>query len=347
MNRATNILFYLGILIVIILELLTGYGLVVLDSTIRWPLFALHMILAAVFCVLFKKLKSRNFEDTNNFALVAFALTAVLPVYGMLGMMAVYITLRSAKDAPREYFATDADFLPERRLVGNLGIDWNHLEMKIKKNELDVEAFADILKTNDRQLEELAVNKLSKELTKNSVNILKSVLKSHTSDTRVLAASALTEMEDKILTRIDALRAELYRDSDNPDATLELARAYDLYCYLGVLDSVSERYYQGLTLEHYEKFLKIDPGHLEANLEYGRILLNAGKIDEAIKMLRLAQSLTPESINPQIWLAEAYYRAEDYQNVRKICQRLSSFEKVPSRVKEVVSWWIPEERTSV
>ena len=81
-------------------------------------------------------------------------------------------------------------------------------------------------------------------------------------------------------------------------------------------------------------------------MEYGRILLNAGRTEDAIKNLRLALALSPEDVNPQIWLAEAYYRSQDYDNVRNLCSKLANTEKLPENVKEIVDWWNIEEEVS-
>lgn len=341
MNRGTNLLFHSGIAIVLIIELFVGYEFLMLDSMMRLPVFAVHLILAAIFCALFKKIKTRNFEGNSNFVHVALALSIVLPVYGMFGMFFVYLFIRNIKIEPREYFETDEHFLSGRYKIWIKSMERSVPD--IKRNQLDIDAFRDVLNSNDRELEENAINKLSRSLNKESVNILKEVVNTSASDTKVLAASALTEMEDKIVDRIENLRATVHDNPDNREAVLELARAYDLYCYLGVLDAVSEKYYQNLSVEQYETFLQFDSGHREANLEYGRILLNAGKTKEAIKNLRLAWALAPEEINPQIWLAEAYYRSADYEEVRKICQKLAESVRLPENIKEVVNLWTNNE----
>ena len=117
----------------------------------------------------------------------------------MLGMFCVYLYIRNAKTEAREYFELDEDFLAERRPVwiNDVGRD----AIDIKRNEMDVDAFRDVLRTHDRQLEENAINKLSRSLTKKSVSILKDVVKTSTSDTRILAASALTDLRIHVFRR--------------------------------------------------------------------------------------------------------------------------------------------------
>ena len=115
-------------------------------------------------------------------------------------------------------------------------------------------------------------------------------------------------------TKINRLRIELGDKLIEPELILELARAYDLYCYLGVLDAAIEKYYRTLTLESYGTFLKLRPKHPSATFEYGRTLLHTGKRDEAIKYLQMAIEYNPGSSSPYLWLAEAKYESCDYRD---------------------------------
>lgn len=340
MNRSKSILIHISVLVVLVFELLAAYWFISASSSMRFLLCGVHLLLVAIFTLLGKNIKSEKFQENSNFTYVAFAISAVMPVYGMVGMSCVYLYLRNAKAQARQYFETDEQFLSDRRQVWIKDVGRNAID--IKRNEMEVDAFRDVLRTNDRQLEENAINKLSRSLTKESVSILKDVVKTSASDTKILAASALIEMADKIITKIETLRAQVYQNPDGP-TILELARAYDSYCYLDVLDTVSQKHYQNLALEQYGAFLQIDSGHREANLEYGRILLNSGKTEDAIKNLRLALALSPEDVNPQIWLAEAYYRSQDYDNVRKLCTKLADTKKLPEDIREVVDWWTTQD----
>ncbi|MFQ5824482.1 MAG: tetratricopeptide repeat protein [bacterium] len=323
-------------------EVLAGYWLMTLSNIMKILGLGLHVILVILFAYLFKKIKVGNTQGNINFALVALILALVLPVYGMLGMSLLYLSMFMIKVKAVDYFEVDDSFLPEKYKFLIKDVDNNILA--IKRDELNIDAFKDIFRSYDRQLEENAINKLSKLVNKHSVAILKEVIKNSSSDTKILAASALIEMEDKIIKKIEEFRNFLQDQPENTSAILELARTYDLYCYLGVLDSVIQKYYQKLALEQYRKFLEYQPNHLKANLEYGRILLNAGYVEEAIRTLKYAIGLTPQNPNPHIWLAEAYYELADYKSLTNVCHKLTEFEKLPENIKEIVHWWVNVEQ---
>ncbi len=337
MRLNNNIFLYIAIFLVLGGELFAGYCI------ISWSLYykllglCLHIILVYLFSSIVKKLKIDDSHIDFNFTLVSFILTSVLPVYGMLGMIFIYLTLRFIKVQPVEYFQVDESFLPKPSYFTLKDADKSIVN--IKKEELDIEAFTDIFKSNDRQLEEVAVNKLSKIVNKRSVSLLQGVVENSTTDTKVLAASALIEMENKIINKIEEIRISVEDDPEQVMAILELARTYDLYCYLGVLDVAVNNHYQKLALVQYQIYLDYHPTDAEAVLEYGRILLSCGKFDEAIQTLIKAKDFSPHNPNPLIWLAEAYYESEDYLAVQGICQKLCSLQNLPENFKPVVNLW--------
>ena len=150
MNRTKNLLIHIGVLVVIVFELLAGYGFISASSSMRFLLCGVHLLLAAIFTLLGKKIKSEKFQENSNFTYVAFAISAVLPVYGMLGMSCVYLYIRNAKTKAREYFETDEHFLTDRRQVWIKDAVRDAID--IKRNEMEVDAFRDVLQTNDLQL---------------------------------------------------------------------------------------------------------------------------------------------------------------------------------------------------
>lgn len=332
-----NVIIHTGLILLLVGELFVGYWFINLTDFMKILGFGLHIILVILFAYILKKIEVGDSKNNINFTLVAFIFGLVLPVYGMLGMYLISLSMRKIKVPPKEYFETDETILPGKYKAIIKDVDGNILG--VMREELDIDAFKDIFASGDRQLEENAINKLSKLVNKHSVAILKDVIKNCSSDTKILAASALTEVEDRIIKKIQDLRKNLKQGPENYSEILELARTYDLYCYLGVLDSVIEKYYQKLALEHYRKFLTHHPNHREASLEYGRILLNTGNVEEAIRNLRYAIELSPQNPNPRIWLAEAYYELGNYKAVRDVCYKLTEFERLPENIREIVNWW--------
>ncbi len=328
---------HVGIFSCIIGDLLASYWILTLADFSKILGLALHIACVAVFFLIVKRLNLRDEPADSNFALVSLLVTAVLPAYGMFGIYGVYLSLQRVEIEPVDYFEFEEDFLSNDKRTALENISENILGMK--RDELEIMSFRDIFQGRDQQLEENAINKLAKIVNKQSVSILQEVVSTTTADTKILAASALIDMEDKITNRVEELRATLKEEPDNHEVRLELGRAYDLYCHLGVRDTVVKNYYQKLALEQYQHFLRMRPGHPDATFEYGRILLGQGQTDQAIHVFQEATELAPKDPGPQVWLAEAYYEKEDYSAVYQICNHLYQKRVIPAHLKDVVEWW--------
>ncbi len=339
-----NLLICLLLLFLVALDSLAGYGIVVLNGWLKLLVFAAHGAIVVAGLFLFRQLRLDNFVAERNFRYTAFALALVLPGYGLLGTLAVALTTNRVKLQPTSYFEIDDGLAPQQH---KMTLRKSHSDViEIQQDLLDLEAFRDIFKSNDRQLEESAISKLSKLVTRQSVAILKDVVRTATSDTRVMAATALIDMEDKITRRIEALSAALEKNGSDKNKRLQLARTYDLYCYLGVLDEDIRTHYNKLAITEYRSFLIASPKHPEAIFEYGRALLSSGDTEKATRVLGSAVSLAPENPSAHVWLAEAHYESGDYSSVVAVCRRVSSFANLPEALRPVVNWWAePEEQS--
>ncbi len=327
------------------LDLLAGYWLVTQPLSIKIITFGLHLIASGIAIYFISRLEMTNFEPEENFVLVGVMVCLVLPVYGLLGIYLTVFAIQLIRVNRSDYFEPDELAIPAhpREFI----LERQRDLMEIKRDELDIQAFRDILKSNDRQLEEITINKLSRILNREAIALLKEVVLQATSDTKILAANALIDVEDNIVHKINDLRSALSKRPVNPELILDLARIYDLYCYLGVLDGPIAKYYRNLAMEQYKTFLVLRPKHAEATFEYGRILLHAGHTDEATKYLLKAIDYAPNNASPYIWLAEASYLKRDFPSVTELCNRVTHFRDLPYGFKPVTELWTSEAPAAV
>ena len=332
-----NFLLHLVIICLLALDVLAGYWLFTQPATLKIFAFTLHLVVAGLAIYLFTKLRHNHFQADTNFTLVAAMISLILPVYGLPGMYLTLFAIRKINLPKRDYFEPDDLAGPQNFQMAHT--DGTRGLSEIKRDEMDIQAFRDILKSNDRQLEEIAINKLSRILTREAVALLQAVVLHATSDTKILAANALIDVEDRIVHKINELRASLGRHRNDSGLVLELARTYDLYCYLGVLDDPITKYYRTLALEQYKEFLTVNPKHAQAAFEYGRTLLNSGQAELASLYLSKAIEYDPESTSPYIWLAEASYQKRDFASVTQICRQIETFQNLPEGFKSVTELW--------
>gem|GEM_PF-2186313 len=338
-----NLLVHIAILCLVAIEAVVGYWLATLPPAMKTVAFVLHVILTGLAIYLFTRLRLDHFRADRNFTLVSAIISLVVPVYGLPGMYFIIFAIQKIRLKKRDYFEPDELAIPQHTQISQPAGGRNLSEMK--RDEMDIQAFRDILKSNDRQMEEIAINKLSKILTREAVALLQDVVLHATSDTKILAANALIDVEDGIVHKINELRLSLSENRKEPEDVLELARTYDLYCYLGVLDVPITKYYRALALAQYKEFLTVKPKHGVAAFEYGRTLLNAAQPGLATHYLNKAIQYAPESPSPYIWLAEASYQRGDYDSVTQICRQVEKFQDLPEGLTSVTELWTKAEAT--
>lgn len=275
---------------------------------------------------------------------IAIVLAICLPVYGIIGMSLLFVSLKHLRVKKGGRFEVEGVFQPRKHKMFLRYPD--RKRWQVEQDELDISSFRDVFRLGDIEMEEIVIDKLSKTLTRQSVAILKEVLLTSGSDTKILAATALTEIEGKIIGKIDDLRYLLKKDGEDLKTMLELARTYDLYCYLGVLDIASVKTYQERAIRLYERYLASYPKSPDIAMEYGRLLHNAEREKQAIEILTRAVELAPENASPRIWLAEVLFEAGNYERVTEVCDDILALESVPERSKEVAALWATDTETS-
>ncbi len=335
-----TILKNIGFCLIIAVDALAGYWLVTLPGWLKLLAFALHVLLVLMAYFILKSIRFRDFKVETNFAWITLSLSLILPVYGLLATLILAHVINVAGLRRSAYFDVEPELAPESytRLLTRRTPDI----FEMHQEAIDMQSYRDVFKSNDRQLEETAIRKLSKLMTRESVAILRDVVRTATSDSKVMAATALIDMEDRISGRIESLRAQLAGNPGDNACRLELARAYDLYCYLDVLDRELREHYRRLAIQEYRSYLIANPRHTRAIYEYGRTLLAAGELDKARRVLSTAVSLAPHDPAAHLWLAEAHYESGDYSSAAAICRRINSFANLPDYMRPVTGWWVED-----
>lgn len=305
-------------------------------AALIWPI-SVHILLCLLFVSLLYLHQKSGDAMNFNFLLIASVVACIFPAYGMAGLTIIYFLNFKRTDDEQDYFEFDDSTVPDSldELIALLDEDI----VGFIRAEQNIDALKDIFLSGDQQLEETAIQKLSKLGTKSAVTILRSVVEQSTTDVKILAASALTGIEEKTVSEIDRLQKAIEAEPATQDHLLELARTFDLYCHLGVLDSSLLAYYQNLGIEKYQQYCQAVPGDSRAKTELGRLLLKTGRIDEAKSVFAQLIEAAPEDFNPKIWLAETYYAGGDYARVREICRDIQSCGDVPDICVDTISWW--------
>lgn len=204
----------------------------------------------------------------------------------------------------------------------------------------------DDLRFGDVSRRRAAAERLRGIAARESVAALRRALCDPDLEVRALAQAALAAAEERVSRDILAARDQVRRAPDDPRAHAGLANQYAEYCYLGVLDEVTSRYYLELAVKGYARALEIGrergsswDGAAATLLAIGKALLALGRARLAATFFERAALAAPGDPRPLVWQAEAAFLEGDLARVRAECARAAALAPEDPRVREVVEYW--------
>ncbi|HHL72780.1 MAG TPA: tetratricopeptide repeat protein [Bacteroidetes bacterium] len=332
-------LYAVGAIVLIALEVLAAWALVELSGWLRLTGFLLHVVVAAAFFKLLRWHSHTRRDGNASFSVIALLMTLAVPAYGIIIMALFPFLLQRVHVRSDDYFSW-LEPQPEAQHIDMLLEEIRAADREqILREVADIASFQDIFLDNDLRAQENAITKLSLLANREAVLILQAVLRTSRSDTRILAATALQEIEEKTLHRIEELNSQIAEEPQTSSHLLELARTCDLYCHLAVQNDASLLLYQDMARENYEHYLTLEPDDKNAFFEYGRLLLRIGEAAAAEHIFRKLARENPDYVNAKIWLAEACFKQNKIKEVRALCAHLATTPELPPLCEDAVLWW--------
>ncbi|MEJ2764886.1 hypothetical protein VV869_13090 [Photobacterium sp. MCCC 1A19761] len=235
-----------------------------------------------------------------------FSFQFLLPVVGMIGSScALLLGLHFPKKQHHSHWQSSEPLqLPQS--PGDL----------LTRSPFGSGALRDILvHSDDPGQRSLAVSAICHLPRQQSVPLLQLALKDLSDDVRLLAYAALEGIETQINELISSHK-KMYKQDHQPETAFDIAQQYWELCYLGIAEGILRKHY----LEQAEHYLNLSVRHQQQasnSLLLGRVLLAQQRAEEAVPYLTYAfeHGLRAKQVVP--YLAEAAYRAHDYQKVRE------------------------------
>jgi len=172
-------------------------------------------------------------------------LALCLPLYGVLGSLALYAALRSGRGGRLAGEYADYVSAAEAGTDGETPHVRGSLDQRVW-HELNVQSYMDVMRGPDRNLKKSLIGKILGEWTPNSVALLREALLDEEYEIRSYACTALTEIENRINAGILRQRRKVEGAAADPEDRLDLVRAYLDYAQSGLLDSASAAHYAGM-----------------------------------------------------------------------------------------------------
>jgi hypothetical protein len=188
----------------------------------------------------------------------------------------------------------------------------------------DVEPFMDVIRYGTDDQKRRALGKITSFFSAGFAPALRLALRDESNMIRVQAATAISIIENRFQTKLMKLE-KVYEKygKDDPAAIVALANFHDDYSFTGILDEARERSNRKDAKRLYEEYLHKVPEDGVTRTRYGRLLLRLGELQDAIRQFEKA---TQEHVTATrvAWLAEAYYRIGDYDNLRGLAVNLNA-----------------------
>jgi len=207
----------------------------------------------------------------------------------------------------------------------------------------DIEPAVDILKSEDARMKRKSIERLASERTPVSIRLLKEATRDTDGSVRLFASTALIQIEQELNEQVQTLREESEKEGSGTAVLADLALAYYQFCYLGLLDEVSSRYYAELAAAACRKSLEPDPEQYDVWVLLGRILLENRDLAGAQSCFSKAVSIEPEKPKAYGWWAETLFLLGRRAELIRCCRRLAELGTEQDRLKEAISWWAEAE----
>lgn len=211
-------------------------------------------------------------------------------------------------------------------------------------------SLGDVLSTADSEAEQrIAVEYLAEMETPQAMEILRKAASSAGSEAYFFAMTALTQMESRMLARVDELEDQIRHTGEQTadvEVLLNAASAYldFLYYHFVAGETRTEYLRRAETLLNYAlENQSAGPGEInEALLLAGRVQLALGNGKRAIKYFNNYIDSNPDRSSGYLWRAEAWHKLGKYAQLRDDCEKAGKVGDLPANMRPVIDFWLTE-----
>lgn len=222
------------------------------------------------------------------------------------------------------------------------------LEREVPKTA-ELVSLADVLTNPSSEAEQrIAVEHLADMETQAAIDILRKVMVSSNKEGYFFAMTAMTQMEDKMLTHLQELEDAIALTGEEHvevEILLKTAVAYIDFIYYRF--AMGER--RAEYLQRVETILQrvLDTAAASASerneslILLGRVKLQMNDGEAAVQCFSRYIDRNPERPLGYLWRAEAWYMLGKYGQLRDDCRKVKQMESVPKNMLEVMDIWLP------
>lgn len=205
---------------------------------------------------------------------------------------------------------------------------------------------ADILANPVSEAEQrIAVENLAGMETPAAMEILRGVIDADSGEGRFFAMTALGQMEEKLLFRLQRLEEDIASGRfSGTDILRDAARTYLDFSYYQLAQEARRADYLERAGELLEQALEDPECDDDAWILLGRVRLLRADAREAMKCFDAYVGRNPEEQLGYLWRAEAWFELREFGLLRTDCRRAMDLGPLPGNISGAVLFWLGEDR---
>ncbi len=206
----------------------------------------------------------------------------------------------------------------------------------------DLVPLADILANPVSESEQrVAVENLASMETPAAMEILRKVIDSDSGEGRFFAMTALGQMEEKLLGKLQELEEDLSSGRESgPEALVLTARTYLDFSYYELAQDARRYEYLTRAGDLLERALKDADCPDDAWILLGRVRLLQFNGAGALGCFNSFLRRNPDDQAGLLWRAEAWYLLGDFARVREDCARACRLGPIPPNIRNSAEFWL-------
>jgi hypothetical protein len=189
-------------------------------------------------------------------------------------------------------------------------------------NESSVAPFCEVLDEGSVTQKQSVVTLIADHFRPEFAPALQRALNDSEPAIRVQAATAAARIENAFLERFVVLQENHAREPNNPSIARRIALHHETYARTGLLDSDRASIEREIALDFNMRILQVSPNDPEITAAAAKLLLELGRPDESIRLLRpwlRSKSIPSILVGP---MAEALYAVNRLRLLRRVSAHL-------------------------
>lgn len=269
-------------------------------------------------------------------------LCVFMPFYGTIGSLAIFIyaALRGGSETVVEEYEK---YIHLQEYHGKAPVENAAVNVMVQK-ELQIQSYADILRSGDKELKKALIGRLIDDGTPQSAALLKLALKDREYEIRSYASTGLTTREDRQMRTVREIKESFDKDPEDENLRLALASAHLDFATSGLAD-------RGLSLQHvksavdilreqYDNMVPMDDGIRYRYVAlFGRAASVAGNAAEEKKAYLEMIKMRPGDCDALAGLCEIHFRERDLEALAECSAKLSALQEKEHPAAAAAGLW--------